>query len=264
MNGSVSLRSSPVLLFNMQNRTTSSLRSAIATVLLLVAASPAWSDDLSDARLRASNGDHAEAIRLFERHLQTARPSASVYYELGGAAKKSSNPALAALNFRRALILDPLFDLARKDLVETNLALGVSSDLTDWKTGVASKVPLNPILLTGVVLFWLGLFILVTGFYSRTRRFWDVGLISIGAVLIALAWVCDSRVNLIRQRFVMSPQGCEVFNTPVENSEKVTKLPQGSVVTAISERGRWIYGQLPGGARGWFLSEGLESVIPTK
>ena len=123
-------------------------------------------------------------------------------------------------------------------------------------------MPLNPILLTGVVLFWLGLFILVTGFPARTRRFGDVGLITIGAVLIALAWVCDPRVNLIRQRFVMSPQGCEVFNTPVENSEKVTKLPQGSVVTAISERGRWIYGQLPGGARGWFLCEGLEPVIP--
>ena len=264
MNEGVSAKSSSVLLLNMRNRITSFLRCAVAAVLLLGGASQVWSDDLSEARLRANNGDHAEAIRLFERHLQTARPSASVYYELGVAAKNSLKPALAALNFRRALVLDPRFDAAQKALADTNLSLGVASDLADWKAGVASKVPLNPILMTGIVLFWLGLFILLFGFHGNARRFLDVGLISIGVVLIVLAWVCDPRVNLIRQRFVMATQGCEVFNAPVDNSEKLTKLPQGSVVIAFSERGRWIYGQLPGGARGWFLSEGLESVIPAK
>jgi hypothetical protein len=264
MNEGVSAKFSSVLLLNMRNRITSFLRITIVPVLLLGGASQVWSDDLSEARLRAKNGDHAEAVRLFERHLQTARPSASLYYELGGAAKNSSKPALAALNFRRALVLNPRFDASQKALAETNLSLGVASDLADWKVGVASKVPLNPILMTGIVLFWLGLFIFILGFHVRSQRFFDVGLILIGVLLIVLAWVCDPRVNLIRQRFVMATQGCEVFNAPVDNSEKLTKLPQGSVITAISERGRWIYGQLPGGAKGWFLSEGLESVIPGK
>lgn len=264
MNESVSTKSSLVLLLNMRNRITSFLRCAILAVLFLGGASQVWSDDLSDARLRANNGDHAEAIRLFEKHLQTARPSASVYYELGGSAMKSSNPSLAALNFRRALVLNPRFDAARKALADTSLALGIPSDLNDWKVRVASKVPLNLVLITGVFLFWLGLFILVFGFHVNARRFFDVGLILIGVILIALVCVCDPRVTQIQQRFVMASQGCEVFNAPVDKSEKLTKLPQGSVVTAISERGRWIYGQLPGGARGWFLSEGLELVIPAK
>ena len=178
----------------------------MVAVLFLGGASQVWSDDLSDARLRANSGDHAEAIRLFEKHLQTARPSASVYYELGGSAMKSSNPALAALNFRRALVLNPRFDAARKALADTSLALGIPSDLNDWKVRVASKVPLNLVLITGVFLFWLGLFILVFGFHVNARRFFEVGLILIGVILIALVCVCDPRVTQIQQRFVMASQ----------------------------------------------------------
>ena len=155
MNESVSTKSSLVLLLNMRNRITSFLRCAMVAVLFLGGASQVWSDDLSDARLRANNGDHAEAIRLFEKHLQTARPSASVYYELGGSAMKSSNPSLAALNFRRALVLNPRFDAARMALADTNLALGVPSDPPNWTVRIASKVPLNSVLITGVVLCWL-------------------------------------------------------------------------------------------------------------
>ncbi len=230
--------------------------------MLLSAAFSAWGDDLSDARSRAANGEHAEAIRLFEKHLQTERPSASVYFELGESAMKSANPASAALNFRRALILDPQFETARKALAEANQALGIPPDPSDWKVTVASKVPLNVVLITGGVLFWLGLFILVAGFHYRVRVILDLILISIGLVLIAIAWECDPRIEFSHQSYVLSSSGCVVFNAPVDNSEKLTKLAPGSVVTAISERGRWIYGQLPGGSRGWFLSEGLESLIP--
>ncbi len=246
----------------MPNKIPSLLRNAIAALILLSSTCPSWSDDLSDARSRANNGEHAEAIRLFERHLQTERPSASVYFELGECAIKSANPALAALNFRRALILDPRFEEARKALDEANMALGIPPDPVGWKASIASKVPLDALLITGVVLFWMGLFVAVLFFRLRACVMASVFLILSGGTLIALAWFCDPRVEFRHQSYILSPTGCVVFNAPVDNSEKLTKLAPGSVVTVISERGRWIYGQLPGGARGWFLSEGLESVIP--
>jgi tetratricopeptide (TPR) repeat protein len=246
----------------MENKIPSPLRNAIAALILLSSTCLAWSDDLSDARSRANNGEHAEAIRLFERHLQTERPSASVYFELGECAIKSANPAVAALNFRRALILDPRFEAARKALAEANLALGIPPDPVGWKATLASNVPLDAILINGVVLFWGGLFFAVLCFRVRARLMASIFLILSGGTLIVLAWLCDPRVEFLRQICVVSPTGCVVFNAPVDNSEKLTKLAPGSVVTVISERGRWIYGQLPGGARGWFLSEGLESVIP--
>lgn len=246
----------------MPNKIPSPLRNAVAALILLSSTCPAWCDDLSDARSRATNGEHAEAIRLYDRHLQTGRPSASVYFEIGECAIKSANPTAAALNFRRALILDPRFEAARKALAEANLALGIPPDPVGWKATIASKLPLDALLITGVVLFWLGLFFAVLCFRVRARLLASVFLILSGGTLIVLAWLCDPRVEFRRQSYVVSPTGCGVFNAPVDNSEKLTKLAPGSVVTVISERGRWIYGQLPSGARGWFLNEGLESVIP--
>jgi hypothetical protein len=260
MSVGVSSRFLPVLFLNMRNKITPTLQIAIVALMLLSAAFSAWGDDLSDARSRAANGEQAEAIRLFEKHLQTERPSASVYFELGESALKSANPAVAALNFRRALILDPRFETARKALAEANLALGIPPDPSDWKVNLASKVPLNALLITGVILSWMGLFMALVGF--RVRLIFAAALILSGASLVALVWFCDPRIEFSHQNYVLSSSGCMVFNAPVDNSEKLTKLAPGSVVTVISERGRWIYGQLPGGARGWFLSEGLESVIP--
>ena len=257
-----SSRSLPVLFLNMRNKIPSTLRSGIVALILLSGAFSGWGDDLSDARSRAANGEHAEAIRLFEKHLQTERPSASVYFELGESAMKSANPASAALNFRRALILDPRFETARKALSEANLALGIPPDPSDWKVNLVSKVPLNALLITGVVLSWIGLFLTLAGSRVRARLIFAASLIFSGVSMVALAWFCDPRIEFSHQSYVLSSSGCVVFNAPIDNSEKLTKLAPGSVVTVISERGRWIYGQLPGGARGWFLSEGLESLIP--
>ena len=70
------------------------------------------------------------------------------------------------------------------------------------------------------------------------------------------------RVAFCNTAVVLASGGTTVLNAPADQSEKVATLPEGGVVQLLSQRGRWFYGKLPGGVKGWFLTEGITPVIP--
>jgi len=232
----------------------------LITLLCLLTASCLFADALTDARFRLSEGDASSSIALFEKHLQVSPPSAMVYFELGEAQLKNGAPAGAALSFRRALILDPQFVPARNALAATNKELGIPKLTSTWTEWIVDKIPMDLLLLSGMAIFWLGAFLAL--FLPKHKTLIVAPLLAVGAASVALTALCDPRIAHQDELFLSSKSSAPIFQAPVESSEKLTTLPTGSTVRLLSERGRWLFVQLPGGARGWILHEGLTSVIP--
>jgi hypothetical protein len=121
--------------------------------------------------------------------------------------------------------------------------------------------------LLGAIAFWFGAFLLLACFAFSKKRTW---LFPVASVLLVaglssclLAAFTDPRILEARQAIVMNLAGTSLYKVPSEDaSEKITTLNQGSIIKILSTRGRWFHVELPGGQRGWFLQDGITSVIP--
>jgi len=233
---------------------------------LLFVATTVRADSLAEARELVANGEHEFAAPLFEKHLQSAAPSAGVYFELGKALEASGREADSALAFRRALILDPGFQPAVEALKSANIQLGLAAPRSDWRSSVAERIPLDTFTLAGAIVFWAGAFLFAVGLFMSDRRTLlasGIGLAFLGLAMMALVWMVDPRVREARDIMVVSEEGSVLYKTPSEeDSQKITTLGQGSVLKILNARGRWFHGELPGGQRGWFLQKGTLPVIP--
>ncbi len=226
----------------------------------------AGADALSDARARFADGEFEQAAKLFEQALEKSPPNSAAFFELGRALNKSGQEARAALNFRRALILDPRFSPARTALQEVNVALGVAPVKQDWRAKVLERVPMDALTLIGTILAWLGAFVGLASFlppaFRSLRLAAGVVFLLAGFSALAVVWFCDPRIELANTAVVLTSGGTSLLSSPADQSEKISTLQQGSVVKVLSQRGRWFYGELPGGGRGWFLTEGIVPLIP--
>jgi len=246
----------------------SSFIALIAILCIFSTVLPMRGDDLEQARDRFAHGENESAVTFFEKHLLSARPSSSAYYELGQALQKSEKEAEAALAYRRALLLDPRFAPAAEALRQANARLGVSPSASTWQARWAEKVPSDPTVLFAAVAFWFGAFLLLAALALSKKRTLLFSLASVlllvGLASCILAAFTDPRILEARQAMVMTLSGTSLYKVPSEDAaEKITTLNQGSTVKILSARGRWFHVELPGGQRGWFLQEGITPVIPS-
>ena len=242
------------------------MKSSLFVVLLLFLGSMVRADMLSDARARFQDGEYEQSAKLYEQSLEKSPPSAAVFFELGRALNKTGQEARAALNFRRALILDPRFAPARSALQEANVALGIPPVKQDWRAQVVERSPMDALTLAGTVFFWAGAFVGLAAFlppsFRGRRLVAGILFLLFGLSMLSVAWLCDPRISLANTALVLTNGGAAVRSSPADQSEKIASLPQGGIVNLLSQRGRWFYGQLPGGAKGWFLTEGIVPLIP--
>ena len=242
-------------------------RALLALLILLAAVLPLRADFLAQARERLADGEHAAAAELFSKHLQSAQPSAALYFELGQTLEKSGNEPEAALAFRRAHLLDPRFAPAEAALRESNAQLGVAQQPASWRQLVSSRLPMGPAALAGALLTWVGAFLILApaAFGPTKKSLRTLGIFSAatGLVLVAAAWFCDPRIPAAREVAILAQNGSTLYKVPSEDpAEKITALNPGTVLRILSARGRWFHGELPGGQRGWFPQEGSMPVIP--
>lgn len=228
---------------------------------------PLQADSLAEARDRAAHGEYESAATYFEKHLQSAPPSAAAYFELGQVLQKTEKEAEAALAYRRSLVLDPGFAPAANALKESNARLGVAAPVQAWRSRLGEKIAPDTAVLAGSIVFWTGAFFLLAAFAFLKRR---TLLVSLGAFLLVAGFasclvsaLTDPRILDARQAMVMQLAGSSLYKVPSEDAaEKITTLNQGATVKILSARGRWFHVALPGGQHGWLLQEGVTQVIP--
>ena len=233
----------------------------------ILSALPLQADSLAEARDRAAHGEYESAATYFEKHLQSAPPSAAAYFELGQVLQKSEKEAEAALAYRRSLVLDPGFAPAANALRESNARLGVTAPVQNWRSLLGEKIDADIAVLVGCIAFWVGAFLMLAtlAFSKKRLLFLSLGLFLLVAGFasgLASAFT-DPRIFEAKQSMVMNLAGASLYKVPSEDaSEKITTLNQGSTLKILSARGRWFHVELPGGQRGWILQDGVTRVIP--
>jgi uncharacterized protein YgiM (DUF1202 family) len=63
---------------------------------------------------------------------------------------------------------------------------------------------------------------------------------------------------------VITAKQTEARRAPAASSRVAEALPAGSRVRVLSERGPWVYCELPGRGRGWVAQEAVERVRPAR
>ncbi len=226
----------------------------------------AQGDSIIDAASSAYEaGDFAKASRDFETALVSGEKSFGLYYNLAMSQRKEGQAGNAALNLRRAILLEPRNVDARVALSDIERSKGIPMPASDWKAKFAEHLPLLPFLVCGFVLFWAGAFLGLFGAF-KNRGYGPlvsgVLLAVAGAAIFSAAYVSDPRFAWREASIVTSSEGVALLKSPAERSEAVAKLSSGSMVRIVRMNGEWAYAKLPDGKSGWLLAGGLTRLVP--
>jgi tetratricopeptide (TPR) repeat protein len=234
--------------------------------LLLAVVIPVRADLIADGRAAFTKGDYAAATEAFRSALSTHGPSAGLYYNLALAEQKSGQRAQAALNLRRALMLDPRMTDARMALSEIERSQGVPPSLPDWREFIAEHAPLKTLLIAGCALAWLGAFLILFVVFARAGRLLPlagaIGLLVLGASIFLSGYLADPRISESNMAVVSQGDGIPLLSAPADQSTAVTRLPAAASVRILQQRGEWTFCSAPNGEKGWAPSKSLEPIVP--
>lgn len=229
------------------------------SALMSVLAGPA-----SEALSAFQAGDFEKAARAYETAIQSGETSPGMYYNLAVSLQRSGRAAEAALNYRRALLLDPQMVDARVALSDYERSKGIPLAAADWRDWVVEKVPLTPFLVAGFVIFWFGAFLGLFGAFHEKRSGMVTGILLLlaGLGLFGVSYATDPRFEWRNGAVVVTAEPIPVLSAPAERSETVASLPPGSLLHLVKTNGDWAYVRLVDGKTGWLTAGSLAPLVP--
>jgi tetratricopeptide (TPR) repeat protein len=236
-----------------------------ASVPSVFPSEPGGTADSFEAGLTAyAEGDYEAARRAYQQLVNEGSLDPAVFLNLGHADYRAGRVVPAAINYRRALALDPSNTAARSSLEHVLGELGVPAPGLGFAEIIGRYIPFDLLVLIGSLFFWAGLLLVVFALFSAVRRrglaFLGVLLALLGATAVAVSWAGDSRIALARTAMVIDTT--EALSAPSANSQKLADLAKTQVVRIIASRDDWSLVRLPVGVDGWVKSEKLEPVFP--
>lgn len=249
-----------------------SLRSAAWPLLvLLLAISPFAAQATPTAEFARANQLYAEqnyaaARDLYEKLAQAGLQDSALYLNLGHVDYRTGRPVQAAINYRRALALDPGNTEARNSFEFVMTQLGVTPPGVGLAETVGRYIPFDLLALLGSAGFWMGVLGLTWVVFSGKRRplaaVLSILIAAGGATLVGLAWSGDSRVAMAESAIVVS-DATDARNMPADNAQKLSDLPLGTPVRVLARHDDWTLVKLPLGIDGWVRSSALEPIFPS-
>jgi hypothetical protein len=189
--------------------------------------------------------------------------SAPALYNLGNAYARSHNPALAVLNYERALVLAPMDPDIRANVREVRASAGLPAPPGGWLSEHDRFADPN-------AMYWLGLFgltlagasFLVRRFYAYHRRACTVAA-AVGVLLTTLS-VCDAlaTASILNESVVMqtAPAGA----SPIYGAPPLFTAPAAEVVSVRGEHQGFMLIRDSRGREGWVARDDLTPVIPSR
>lgn len=228
--------------------------------LLLVAAR---AGDFETANELFDQGKFGEAKAGYEKLVENGQGSANVFYNLGNADYRLGSAGRAMLNFERALALDPQHAEARANLNLLRERSGAKLPTLTWSRKIFTSQPLLIWTVAAAVAAWsviFGIALLGTSRRSEKGGLWGLTFLGVLGLVVAGTgvWFGLKQASL----GIITAQQTEARLAPAQSAGVAEALPAGSRVRVLSERGAWIYCELPGAGRGWVPEGALERVWP--
>ena len=244
-----------------------SLRVVVTLLLTMLALWPVMScaGDFEAADQAYEQGKFSESKGGYEKILENGAGSANVYYNLGNTDFRLGSAGRAILNYERALALNPHHPEAQANLKLLRDQNGAKLLPRSWSGKLAATFVPQVWTILAAVTGWIVLFggvLLVTRRREDNFGLWTLSLIS--AVLCAVALVSIRSIAKDQTLAVITAKQTEARLAPAESAGVAEALPAGSQVRVLSERGEWIYCELPGQGRGWIPDGAVERVRPVR
>lgn len=192
--------------------------------------------------------------------------SPELWYNLGLAEEKSADAAGASLSFRRALLLDPTFAPARRQLETVLGALGLPAP-SGWHESVRRSLHPEFLIVAGSIIGWAGVFGLILLIFLSPRR----KLLIASAVVLTVAGhgaaslgtLVDPRRMAADKAVVTAKKAPVLHATPADSGAPGGTLTPGLLVSVLSRNGAWWYVSGGPGLTGWILSDTVTPLLPS-
>jgi len=208
-----------------------------------------------------AQGKFKEARQAYESALETDNYSANLFYNLANTDFRLEDPGHAALNYERALALEPSHAEARANLSFVRNQTGAKTATGSWLDFFFVDLSPNAYAVIAATAAWVGLFALAAAYFKKPRRVF---------ILTALfaSMVCAYSIGAIQflqkdsSFAIVTAKRSDARFAPMDNATLLETLPAGSHVRILTRSGAWAYCDLPNGNRGWLPDGTIESLEP--
>jgi tetratricopeptide (TPR) repeat protein len=236
------------------------LRAALFAAMLSVSL-PAIAASFDSANAAYEGGNFDTSREAYQALIDSGKRSANVFYNLANTEFRSGNIGLAILNYERALALEPAHPEARHNLRIAREQSGARTAQGEWYDVFFPVWRPDVFAWAAVAAGWLLVFSLAYRRMARTRGSGSVGLAFLAIFVAGYAgaglWYTGRDQS---SAIVVSSKEAVARVGPAEQSSVATTLPPGSRVRVLSERGEWVYCELPSASRAWLPAADVQLV----
>jgi hypothetical protein len=191
--------------------------------------------------------------------------SPELWYNLGLAEEKSANSAVASLCYRRALLLDPTFTPAQRQLETVLVTLALPAP-SGWHESVRQALHPEFLIVAGSIIGWVGVFGIILFVFLAPRRKFAIGavivLVIIGHGAAVLGTLVDPRRVAAEKAVVTAKKAPVLHVTPADSGSPGGTLTPGLLVSVLSRNGAWWYVSGGPGLTGWIPSDTVTPLLP--
>ncbi len=221
----------------------------------------AQSNNFETANALYDQGKFPEAKQLYQQARASGPWTANLFYNLGNTEFRLGDLGQAALNFERALALEPTHQEAARNLQYVREKSGAIVPPKSVIESLTLHLPQTGWILATTGLAWLSVFFGAALFRSRphTRSKLRWGCVACALLAAGSAvplWVQSQDQTLA----IITAKQTDARLAPADRAALAQTLPAGTRVRIRSERGEWIYCGLPGTDLGWIPANALEKV----
>lgn len=219
--------------------------------------------DFAKANQEYGEGHFQQALDGYQTFIRSGHWNAGLFYNVGNAWFRLGNFGEAILNYERALALDPHHPEAAANLqLVRDEARALELRKNRLERYIDAGTPTQYSIVASIA-FWLALFGATRLFFLRRRSASTIALIILSTAVLAgsiFAAYSLETGSSGKDLAVVTGKNIEARLATADNASSVLALPPGSEIRILSQRGDWIYADLPNDLRGWIPANGAQRV----
>lgn len=214
----------------------------------------------AQANRKYEEGHFPEAKQLYGQLIEQGVSSSNLFYNLANTEFRLGEKGKAALNYERALFLNPGHPEALANLKLLRSQTNAQIDQPGWRA-LFGLVSGDLGLVLAALSFWSLAWALTFGLLKGWNR--PAKLISASALALLVYsgigfWLSAQQ----RQTAIVIAERAEPRFAPTDRAAQVSNLSAGSRVRLLADRGPWVYCLLPDGKRGWLQAHTVAPLFP--